>query len=182
MYAPLLPALVWYACRHGGATVFTAANPGLPHGGLAGESKWEILRWLPAEMVAASALIPEGSAAERSAALREAERVGPYPMILKPDVGERGAGVRLVRSREEAVAYLASTPGAVIAQRYDAGPFEAGVFYVRRPGESRGRIFSVTDKEFPRVTGDGVRTLGELVDSLEELDDVQKVWTNAADA
>lgn len=32
------------------------------------------------------------------------------------------------------------------------------------------------------VAGENAETLGEMIDSLEELDDVQKVWTNATDA
>lgn len=170
VYGPLLPALAWYALRHGGATVFTAANPGIPHGGLAGESKWEILRRLPADAVVPTALIPPGPAPERRAALLAAERVaGPYPMILKPDVGERGAGVRLVRGRPEALAALAAEPAALLAQKYHPGPFEAGIFYVRTPGARSGRIFSVTDKSFPVAVGDGVRTLRELIESHPRL-------------
>lgn len=40
---------------------------------------------------------------------------------------------------------------------------EAGVFYVREPGEDKGRITSLTLKYFPRVTGDGTSTLRELI-------------------
>jgi len=37
------------------------------------------------------------------------------------------------------------------------------VFYYRIPGEERGRIFSITDKVFPVVVGDGRSTLAELI-------------------
>jgi hypothetical protein len=37
------------------------------------------------------------------------------------------------------------------------------VFYYRRPGGSRGRVFSITDKHFPFVIGDGVTTVEELI-------------------
>ena len=40
---------------------------------------------------------------------------------------------------------------------------EFGVFYVRRPGEDRGRITSVTRKIPPSVTGDGRSTLDHLI-------------------
>lgn len=40
---------------------------------------------------------------------------------------------------------------------------EAGIFYCRRPGEQRGRIVSITLKYFPHVTGDGRRSLRELI-------------------
>src|SRR6185437_3308207 len=40
---------------------------------------------------------------------------------------------------------------------------EAGVFYVRQPGEKIGKITSITLKYFPSVTGDGYSTLEELI-------------------
>ena len=43
------------------------------------------------------------------------------------------------------------------------GPFEAGLFYIRFPDEARGRLFSITDKRFPVVTGDGRSTLDQLI-------------------
>jgi hypothetical protein len=44
-------------------------------------------------------------------------------------------------------------------------PFEgeAGIFYCRRPGQSHGRIVSITLKYFPHVIGDGERTLRQLI-------------------
>jgi hypothetical protein len=44
-------------------------------------------------------------------------------------------------------------------------PFEgeAGLFYVRRPDEPRGRITSITLKYAPFVTGDGCSTLRQLI-------------------
>jgi hypothetical protein len=49
-----------------------------------------------------------------------------------------------------------------IVQGYVPG-LEFGVFYVRRPGESRGSILSITEKRLPSVTGDGRSTLEELI-------------------
>jgi hypothetical protein len=40
---------------------------------------------------------------------------------------------------------------------------EAGIFYCRLPGQKQGKIVSVTLKYFPYVTGDGRRTLRELI-------------------
>jgi hypothetical protein len=40
---------------------------------------------------------------------------------------------------------------------------EAGVFYIREPGEKKGRITSLTLKYFPRVNGNGKKTLRELI-------------------
>ena len=57
-----------------------------------------------------------------------------------------------------------------ILQEYVHG-LEFGLFYVRRPSEERGRIFSITEKRLPVVTGDGERSLEELI-----LDDERAVF------
>jgi hypothetical protein len=51
----------------------------------------------------------------------------------------------------------------VLVQVYHPGPREAGIFYCRLPGRPSGWIFSVTDKCFPEVVGDGVSTLERLI-------------------
>jgi membrane protein DedA with SNARE-associated domain len=86
-----------------------------------------------------------------------------FPFILKPDVGQRGVGVKLIRSQEQAAAYSQQTTAPLVVQRYAPGPHEIGVFYYRFPNEKRGRIFAITEKIFPTITGDGRRTIEELV-------------------
>jgi hypothetical protein len=86
-----------------------------------------------------------------------------YPVVLKPDLGFRGSGFRIARTREEAVAYLATVSVPVIAQHYVAGPCEAGLFYCRLPSEERGRILAITEKHFPVLSGDGRRNIEELI-------------------
>jgi len=82
--------------------------------------------------------------------------------VLKPDVGQRGQGVESVRDLGAAERWLERHPGLSIAQRYAAGR-EFGIFYYRMPGESRGHVFSITEKISPVVVGDGRSTLEELV-------------------
>lgn len=165
-YAPLVPWIGWLALRHRGITTPASANPGItPHGGLVGESKFEILSRLPAEWVAPFELIAPGSIDERSDHLCKimAARDWQFPLILKPDAGQRGAGVRLIRDAASAVRYLEEHPQALLAQVYHPGPFEAGIFYCRMPDDPRGRIFSITDKHFPVLIGDGASTVQALI-------------------
>jgi hypothetical protein len=86
-----------------------------------------------------------------------------FPLILKPDAAQRGAGVKRVWDRAGVEDYLREQPAAVVAQIYHPGPCEAGIFYYRHPDEPTGRIFSVTDKVFPVLVGDGRSTLEELL-------------------
>ncbi len=166
-YPPVVLYILWLALKHRSLLLFTAVNPGIPGGGFVGESKAGILRGLEGsgELVARHVLIPGSLPVEQRIAQTTAfqERLSSrWPLVLKPDVGERGSGVVIARSEEAITAYLARTRGDTIVQEYAPGE-EFGVFYVRIPGEEVGRIFSVTEKRFPTVTGDGERSLEELI-------------------
>ena len=86
-------------------------------------------------------------------------------MVAKPDLGCRGAGVQLVRDAGKLRSYLSAFPRGARLLLQALVPFEgeAGIFYCRRPGESKGRIISITLKYFPHVYGDGRRTLRQLI-------------------
>ena len=58
-----------------------------------------------------------------------------FPVVLKPDVGERGSGVAIVRSHEQLDAYLRAAEGDIIIQQYIDG-LEFGVFYYRYPEQT----------------------------------------------
>jgi hypothetical protein len=164
-YLPLGPWIGWLALRHGGLTTPTAANPALPHGGFVGESKSDILSHLPAAWVEPWCLVAPGSMSSRLATLQARVQASGWslPLVLKPDEGQRGAGLKLARSWKSVERYLEVNPAAVLVQTYHPGPYEAGIFYYRIPGEEHGRVFSITDKVFPTVTGDGRSTLDLLI-------------------
>src|SRR5262249_44692767 len=86
-----------------------------------------------------------------------------YPLVLKPDVAERGFGFRMIRSDEDARSYFDEFSRDTLIQRYVPGPYEAGIYYYRLPSESHGKIFSIISKGFPVVVGDGRSTLEELI-------------------
>jgi ribosomal protein S6-L-glutamate ligase RimK-like protein len=164
-YAPVLCYVLGLAARHRSLTVFTAANPAIPAGGFIGESKFDILRGLGPGSVARSlfleATLPAALKIERVEAFRSSlERQ--LPIVVKPDQGQRGSGVIVARTREALHRRLTDTQVDTIVQEYVPGS-EFGVFYVRRPGDSRGRILSITEKRLPSVIGDGRSTLEELI-------------------
>lgn len=166
-YVPIVAYVAWLAVKHRSLTLPTAANPAIPGGGFAGESKIAILRGLAGSPEASlrATLVPgSGMLATRLAtaeAFLAAARLG-YPVVVKPDVGERGSRVVFAHGRDELIAALAAIRSDVIVQEVAAGP-EFGIFYVRHPGSARGRIFSITEKILPVVTGDGTRTLERLI-------------------
>lgn len=172
-YLPLIPYLLWLGIRYRSFTAFLSANPGMKNGGLVGESKSETLRHLRA---GAPEHVPMWSlvrACEAKAFARQ------YPIVLKPDVGERGKGVKIVRSDAEVDEYFrGGTRGAIIAQQYVDGE-EFGLLYYRHPQEDRGRLVSMTHKVFPSVTGDGRRTIEELVRAGERSRNLVEAYRQA---
>jgi membrane protein DedA with SNARE-associated domain len=159
--------ILWLAIRHRSLTLFSAANPGIEDGGIVGESKSAILARLPPEWVIPWFVVPAAGddAGDRvAAALAGIAGAGwTWPVVMKPDVGERGVGVRWGQGPADVARYLAHEPGRVVIQQAHDGPYEAGLFYVRHPDAAAGRLFSITDKRFPVITGDGSSTLAELI-------------------
>ncbi|HUZ63970.1 MAG TPA: D-alanine--D-alanine ligase [Acetobacteraceae bacterium] len=171
-YAPVVLHWLGLAIRHRGLGVMTAANPHIETGGLCGESKVSILDqmggpgrdWVAPYTVAATGAFPDADDLRVAEAAMAAAGLS-YPLVVKPDVGCNGTGVRVVAGRAELARYLAAFPRArrVVLQALVPHDGEAGVFYIRRPGEKTGRITSVTLKSAPIVIGDGRATLRELV-------------------
>lgn len=165
-YIPVVGYIVWRGARASNATVFTAANPAMEAGGVVGERKAPILDPIlrnDPELVAEFELlrVTEPVAARIERVVAFAMRCG-WPLVLKPDIGQRGRGVQIVRSREEAAAYLGNAPGDALVQRYVEGA-EFGLFVYRDPVSGSAEVLSVTSKNFPSVTGDGASSLAALI-------------------
>ncbi len=167
VYTPVLLYILGLGLRHRKPLLFTAANPAMPAGGLLGESKAAILEGLKhaPDGVAAHALVPAGlnPAAFVAAvqAFMRAHRLD-YPVVLKPDVGQRGLGVAIVRDAAALARYAEKPRPATVVQAFVTGE-EFGIFYARHPDQPAGRIISITRKVFPVLTGDGHRTLERLI-------------------
>jgi hypothetical protein len=160
---PVCAYLLWLALRHRGLGTFCAANPAIPAGGFVGESKSQILAQIKAgEFVARFAKIPAGNDAQKFAKRFMSESELSFPIVIKPDAGQRGLGVAIIHGESELEDYFAKERPDSIVQEFAAGQ-EFGVLYFRCPGEPRGHIFSVTEKRFPVITGDGASTLERLI-------------------
>jgi membrane protein DedA with SNARE-associated domain/pimeloyl-ACP methyl ester carboxylesterase len=166
-YLPVITYVASLMFRFRSLTLFTLANPAIPGGGFVGESKAQILDNLKAasEFVAPSRLIPaQRPVSERwQAALNFVdERGGKYPVIVKPDAGQRGSGVVIARNHAQLKKALERAEFDVLVQEFAEGD-EFGVFYYRYPNDRRGEILAITEKRFPVVTGDGRKSLEELI-------------------
>ena len=161
-YAPIFPWFVYRYLLMGRMRTATCVDPCWPDGGAIGESKQHILNLFPSSLVEPSFRCDPGQDPEETLRRIEEEQ-WPWPVILKPDEGQRGEGVKLVESAERMHTLLAESGIPLIVQRYHAGPFEAGLFWWRRPDSQQGILFTICDKIFPVVTGDGQSTLRELI-------------------
>ena len=167
-YIPVVGKCLILAIKYRSLTLPTLANPGMYLGGLIGESKFETLADLAEahpDVVVETHLVPFDRIEQQVAQILRlrAARSLTYPLVLKPNIGQRGFGFRLVRSDEEMKSYVENFSRDVLVQKYAPGPHEAGVFYYRFPHQDKGKIFSITDKVFPAAVGDGERTLEELI-------------------
>lgn len=163
LYLPMLPFFVHMRLTRGRFEDITAVNPVWPDGGMIGESKQEILDRFPSAWVEPSVRIAPGPEAAAAAAEHLGRVDWGWPVIVKPDAGQRGNGVRLVRDAAELERHMHATRVPVVLQRYHPGPEEAGLFWWRLPDNETGRLFAICHKVFPRVTGDGRTPLRALI-------------------
>lgn len=166
-YPPVLLVALRAALRHRSLFAFTAANPGIPLGGVIGESKRAILQALaPAgERLPRTGFVPAAfTAEERALAVRRFrdEHALDLPLVVKPDAGQRGTDVTVARSEEALLHAVRAARTDMLIQEYVPG-VEFGVFYARRPSEERGRVLSLVEKRLLSVVGDGVRTVERLI-------------------
>ncbi|TGL45991.1 SNARE-like domain protein [Leptospira perdikensis] len=163
-YLPLVPYLIYLALRYRGVRYITTVNPGILASGIAGESKSEILNLIPKEVVAKYQFISPKEKNPKSKIQNwiQTENLR-FPLIAKPDKGERGFLVKKIHSLEDCLTLIQTYPLDWIFQEYVEGPFEVGIFYYRHPKDKQGKIFSITDKIFPELIGDGHRDIKSLI-------------------
>ena len=162
VYVPV--AVYWFflAIRARGWVFFSAANPCMRFGGLLAYSKSDVNQLIPADHTPTTIYL---SGSESSEEVLEKIAVAKlrFPVVLKPDEGERGRGVEIIRSDDELNSYLVRYTGRKLLQAYIDQPLEMGVMYSRHPNEPIGRIDSIVVKDFPKVVGDGKTTLEKLI-------------------
>ncbi|MCH2135383.1 MAG: DedA family protein [Phycisphaerales bacterium] len=162
VYLPLWPWMFWLWLRYRGPSTITFATPAMCHGGFLDTSKYDIQTQVSDPWGSPSVLLPAGCDPQVLDDLLSDPQFG-LPLVLKPDRGDRGSSVRVAHTRERAHEVLAAATLDLVAQPWHPGPYEAGIFWMRHPDQPRGRIYSITDKVMPTVTGDGESSLEELV-------------------
>lgn len=160
LYFPVFFYFGWLAFRARSLFFFTASNPSIDFGGMFGEKKSEIFDIIPNKYIPKTILIQKEDASQ---AIEKGNLIG-FPLIAKPDVGERGIWVKKITTEEELKEYSEKCPVDFLLQKLISYPVELGVFYTKMPGEE-GQVTSIVRKEFLQVIGDGKSTTMELLNA-----------------
>ncbi len=126
------------------------------------ESKYKTLLLIPPQFRPTTIFVPSGQ--KLAQVTQEIDQLQlQYPLILKPDVGYRGLLVSLVKSPTELATLLEAYQVDFIIQEFIPYREEFGVLYHRFPHQDKGRISSVTLKDFLHIHGDGISTVEMLM-------------------
>jgi membrane protein DedA with SNARE-associated domain len=172
LYIPVIVRWFLLSIRYRSITLPSVSNPMIETGGFMGESKSSVMdlvgedqkMWL-AEFVTLHRNGGDPKEDLKTAISLIEEKGLSFPIVAKPDIGWNGYGVNLVEDSDHLHKYLSSFPSGekLMLQRAIHHDGEAGVFYVRIPGEEKGNLYSLTLRYFPFVIGDGKSTLVELI-------------------
>ncbi|HYE56041.1 MAG TPA: hypothetical protein VD996_14425 [Chitinophagaceae bacterium] len=141
---------------------FSASNPTIENGGFLMESKKKIYDIMPEGSYPRTILVKPGET--EPAILEKIEAGGfEFPLIVKPDIGGKGRGVKKVNDAAALVSYVRKFPFDMLVQEYVPYEEEVGIFYYRYPDEPKGHISGIVGKHFLKVKGDGASTIEQLL-------------------
>ena len=162
VYTPLYIYYVWLVIKARHPWFWSASNPGIETGGMLGESKIEIFNIIPEHVKPKTLLIKSGTSLHAVLNILKEHQIS-FPIICKPDRGERGFQVAKISNEQELESYLIKNKVEYLIQSYCEYKLELGVYFCKYPWEEKGKVFSVVKKEFLFIEGDGKLTLKELI-------------------
>ncbi|WP_299122261.1 D-alanine--D-alanine ligase [uncultured Tenacibaculum sp.] len=161
-YIPNIPFAFYHGVKAGSLVFYTATNPGIENSGIGTESKHKTLQLLPQEYLPKTIFHKANSNIEDTLKAVNNNKIT-YPLIAKPDIGFRGLLVKKIENKDNLISYLEKYPIDILIQEFLTEENECGIFYHRLPNEKKGKITSITLKEFLHVIGDGTSTIEELI-------------------
>ncbi|MBK8845059.1 MAG: ATP-grasp domain-containing protein [Bacteroidetes bacterium] len=157
-YIPVLPYWLWLSIKTRSLAFFTATNTNIEMGGFFGESKIDILNQIPTHYRPKTIYITSNNPVEAVQ-----QNNFEFPVVAKPNIGERGFNVEKINSAAELATYHEAVSTEYIIQEFIDYSIELGVLFYRLPNHDKGLVTSITIKEFLTVTGDGKSTIVELM-------------------
>lgn len=162
LYFPIYPVWLWYCMRARSFFFFSASNPSIKNAGFLMESKTDIDQLIPERYKPVTLFFPVDNSFDK---IKETLRNNnlQYPLVIKPDIGMQGKAVLKVHNDHEFISAIKTFTVDFVVQPFIPYPKEVGIFYVRLPNEKRGKITGIVEKEFLKITGDGVSTIRQLL-------------------
>ncbi len=159
---PVYGMYSWFALRARHLFFFSNVNPSIPLGGAVGESKSGILELVPERLKPRMVLADGMESFDR--VFEKMQLAGlRFPVVAKPDVGERGFLVKKCTQAPELQEHLERYRVPFIIQEFLTLPVEMTVLFHRFPETGRFGITSICIKEFLSVEGDGQAPVRELM-------------------
>lgn len=166
-YIPLFPYFIIKGLLKRHLFYFTNANPGIDRfGGLFLDSKQAVDRLIPEQYRPLTTIFYRFND-ETGAEQFVNEFTGTFPIIAKPDNGERGEGIVKINDKAGLLTYLQAVNQTYLIQEYIDFPCEYGVFIAFTPANNRYLITSLTEKKYFSVTGNGIDTIAYLIHQSE---------------
>jgi hypothetical protein len=160
-YLPVFGYGVYLAIKAHSFAYFTATNPVMKFGGAFDVDKLKILDLIDKKYTPRSFLAKNGEDA-----ICIFEKMKKYefdfPIVCKPNIGERGIGVEKIDSNSDLNLFLQTQKNDLLVQEFIDYPIELGVLYHRFPISLKDGITSVVRKEFLQIIGNGKSKFGDL--------------------
>ncbi len=164
---PLAIIVLYFALRARRLFFFSAVNPVIETGGAWGESKSKILQRIPNSHVPATIFVQKGTEFQAVREKMRAAGLNEWPVIAKPDVGERGFLVKKIRDEAALREYILENPLDFLVQKFVDAPLELAVMCHRMPSSSGVKVTSICVKETLKVTGDGIADIRQLMQASD---------------
>jgi hypothetical protein len=164
-YLPIIFYYIYFCIRYRIHPLgISYANPCFTFGGLSFDSKYQMLNKFSKhkEFISKTIFISKTEKNLEEILLKMKLAGLNFPVIAKPDQGQRGSGVKLIRKVFDLEMYIQNYNSDFLLQEYINYPLEYGVFYIRNASKE-GKIVSITRKLLPKVFGDGKSTLADLI-------------------
>jgi hypothetical protein len=139
---------------------FSAANPKIPLGGFANDSKFSIIKNIPVEFKPKTILITKTDNIDNLKHKFQDEDFS-FPLFAKPDIGEGGFLARKINSWDELLNYHSKHRMDYLVQEFIDYPLEFSILI--HNAECNFKISSITERKHLTIIGDGYSSIEELL-------------------
>lgn len=164
IYSLMIPGFIYLIIKYRGLSYFLYCNPGIPNSGIVGESKDDldkILQSIPKKFLLTQVMVEKDKSDFFKVIQSINEKNILFPCYVKPVLGHRGLMVKKIKGEHELKDYYDNVKFDFIVQEFSSAEEEMGLYFIKKRNEFS--IFSITEKKFPYVIGNGKKSLKQLI-------------------